>query len=162
MAWSWKRAAAGAGQGFAQSIGTGKPEAIAANTAIQGLLGGMTGQDDFDPAPFVNQFKSYKDSVLADLGNQTRDITSGVNQDMANRGLGYSPFGAGIVRGTETALRTSALRQLRDQEHNLNMQLNRANLANERQQQVGDQAALRAIPRPIRQSVQELQGFCAS
>ena len=64
---------------------------------------------------------------------------------MANRGLGHSPFGAGIVRGTETALRTSALRQLRDQEHNLNMQLNRANLANERQQKAGDQAALRAL-----------------
>ena len=135
----------GAAQGGLQAAGTGNPYLIAGNTALQGLLGGMSGQADFDPAPFLNQFRDYKESVLADLGNQTRDITSGVNSDLASRGLQHSPMGAGIVAGTDTALRTSALRQLRDQEYNLNMQLSRADLANERQQKVGDQAALRAL-----------------
>ena len=131
--------------GAVQAAPSGNPLAIGGNAAIQALLGGFTGNEKFDPKPYLKDFQDYKTDALKDLAPLTREAVSGVNQDMASRGLGYSPVAAGIAAGNQRALQTDALRQLRGQEHTLRQDLKQAEMVDQRQRSSADKSAILAL-----------------
>ena len=121
----------GAASGALQAAPSHNPWLIAGNAALQGGLSALTYQEPFKRKPFEDRFAKYKKRALSAVEPYAAESASQNAQSFAAKGLGDSPLATGIAQASKRRLYSQMLNQLNTQEHALQSDLDKTELADD-------------------------------